>query len=210
LRAVDQPGEESSVDRITPFDLVIFLALLAMFVVGYAQGVVRRLLGIAAILFAIVLGSYLRAPLGQYLSNEWTSIDNTYSYMVAFGAVFVATAVTLSIGIQITYRPAPLFQRYPVLDEILGGILGVIEGFIILIAIILILDPYYTQPKVRETVGVGEFTLLRTLFEFLDKSLVADILRHSVIPAILGVVGFLFPQDVRDAFRSALAGVVRR
>ena len=185
---------------IQPFDLVIFLALLAMFVLGYAQGVIRRLLGIAAILFAIVLGSYLRAPLGAYLANEWSTIDDTYSFMVAFGAVFVAAAITLSIGIQITYRPAPLFQRYPVLDEILGGLLGVLEGFIILIAMLLILDPYYTQPDVRETVGFGEFTLLRTLHGFLDTSLTADILRHSVIPALLAVVGFLFPQDVRDAF----------
>jgi uncharacterized membrane protein required for colicin V production len=192
------------VDRITPFDLVIFLALLGMFIVGYAQGVIRRLLGIAAILFAIVLGSYLRAPLGAYLANEWTNIDDTYSFMVAFGAVFAATAITLSIGIQITYRPAPLFQKYPVLDEILGGLLGVLEGFIILIAVVLILDPYYTQPKVRETVGIGEFTALRTLFGFLDTSFVVDILRHSVIPAILGVVGFLFPQDVRDVFRAAV------
>jgi uncharacterized membrane protein required for colicin V production len=195
---------------IQPFDLVIFLALLAMFVVGYAQGVVRRLLGIAAILFAIVLGSYLRAPLGSYLANEWSSIDDTYSFMVAFGAVFVATAVTLSIGIQISYRPAPLFQRYPVLDEILGGLLGILEGFIILIAVLLILDPYYTQPAVRETVARGEFTLLRSLHDLLDKSLVADILRHSVIPVILGMVGFMFPQDVRDTFRSAAASIARR
>ncbi len=193
-------------DRIQPFDLVIFLALIAMFVVGYAQGVVRRLLGIAAILFSIVLGAQLRAPLGAYLANEWSSIDDSYSFMVAFGAVFVAAAITLSIGIQITYRPAPLFQRYPGLDEILGGILGVAEGFLILVALLLILDPYYLQPKVQETVGVGEFTLLRTLHGFLNTTLTADILRHSVIPAILAVVGFLFPQDVRDAFaRVALA-----
>ena len=191
-------------DRIQPFDLVILLALLGMFVVGYAQGVIRRLLGIAAILFSIVLAASLRAQLGAYLANEWATIDKTYSYMVAFGAVFFAAAVTLSLGIQIMYRPAPLFQRYPVLDEILGGILGVIEGFIILIAVILILDPYFTQPAVKETAGYGEFTLLRTLFGFLDTSLTADILRHSVIPAILAVVGFIFPQDVRDTFAKVL------
>jgi uncharacterized membrane protein required for colicin V production len=197
------------VDRITPFDVVILLALLGMFIVGYAQGVIRRLLGIAAILFAIVLGAYLRQPLGSYLANEWSNIDDAYSFMVAFGAVFVAAAVTLSIGIQITYRPAPLFQRYPALDEILGGLLGVLEGIIILTAVVLILDPYFTQPKVRETAGLGEFTLLRTLFDFLDKSLAGDIIRHSVIPAVLAVFGFLFPQDVRDTFRAAVA-VARR
>jgi uncharacterized membrane protein required for colicin V production len=198
------------VDRLTPFDIVIVLALLGMFIVGYAQGVVRRLLGIAAILFAIVLGSYLRAPLGAYLAEQWTSISDDYSFMVAFGAAFAATAIALSIGIQITYRPAPLFQKYPVLDEILGGLLGVLEGIIILIAIMLILDPYFTQPSVRETAGLGEFGLLRTLFTFLDKSLTGDILRHSVIPPILAVFGFLFAQDVKDAFRTALAGIARR
>jgi uncharacterized membrane protein required for colicin V production len=204
LRAVVQPGEESSVDRITPFDLVIVLALLAMFIVGYAQGVVRRLLGIAAVLFSLVLASYLRAPLGAYLANEWTNIGDSYSFMVAFGGVFLATWITLTIGIQITYRPAPLFQKYPVLDEILGGLLGVLEGFILIIVALLVLDPYYTQASVRETVGIGEFTPLRTLFDFLDKSLTGDILRHSAIPAILAVFGFLFPQDVRDTFRAAL------
>jgi len=181
-----------------------------MFIVGYAQGVVRRLLGIAAVLFAIVLGSYLRAPLGAYLANEWTQIDDSYSFMVAFGAVFLATWITLSIGIQIAYRPAPLFQRYPALDEILGGLLGVLEGFIILVAIVLILDPYFTQPKVRETAGIGEFGLLRTIFDFFDTSLTGDILRHNVIPPILAVFGFLFPQDVRDAFRTAVGLLARR
>src|SRR6185503_15105225 len=174
----------------------------AMFVIGYAQGVIRRLLGIGAILFSLIVAAYLRAPVGDYLAQQWTGIVPSYSHMVAFGAVFFAAAVTLSLGIQITYRPAPLFQKYPVLDEIIGGLLGVLEGFIILIAIVLILDPYYTQPSVRETAGLGEFTVLRTLFDFLDKSLTVDILRHSVIPAILAVFGFLFPQDVRDTFRS--------
>jgi uncharacterized membrane protein required for colicin V production len=197
-------------ERITPFDLVILLTLLAWFVLGYAQGVIRRLLGIAAVVFAIVLGSYLRAPLGGYLANEWTNIDDKYSFMVAFGAVFLATWLALSFGIQISYRPAPLFQKYPVLDEILGGLLGVFEGFLVLIAIMLILDPYFTDPKVREQVGIGEFGLLRTIFDLFDKSLTGDILRHNVIPVVLGVFGFLFPQDVRDAFRTAVGQLARR
>jgi uncharacterized membrane protein required for colicin V production len=189
------------VERITQFDLVILLALIAMFVVGYAQGVIRRLLGIAAILFSLFLASQARQPLGEYLSREWGQIASSYSFMVAFGAVFLAAAVTLSIGIQIAYRPAPLFQKYPVLDEIVGGLLGVVEGIIILVAIFLILDPYYNQPEVRETAGVGEFGLLRTLHDFLDPTLTAAIVRDNVIPAVLAVLGVFFPQDVRDAFK---------
>ena len=184
--------------------MVIFLALLAMFVVGYAQGVIRRLLGIGAIVFSMILGAQLRQPLGEYLSHEWTTIASDYSYMVAFGAVFVAAAVTLSIGIQITYRPAPLFNRYPVLDEIVGGLLGVLEGFIILVAILLITDPYFTQEAFRERGGIGEFGLLRSLHQWLDPTLTAAVLRDSVIPFLLAVLGFLFPLDVRDTFARAL------
>ena len=191
-------------DRIQPFDLVILLALLAMFIVGYAQGVIRRLLGIAAIFFALILGAQLRDPLGHYLADQWTTIAPEYSYMVAFGAVFVAAAVSLSVGIQITYRPAPLFHRYPVLDEIVGGLLGVVEGFLILIAILLITDPYFTADAFREHGGLGEFGLLRSLHGWLDPSLTADILRHNVIPVILGILGVLFPLDVRQQFARAL------
>jgi uncharacterized membrane protein required for colicin V production len=198
------------VERITVFDLVILLALLAMFVVGYAQGVIRRLLGIGAILFSLFLAAQLRQPVGQYLTNQWGTIAQSYSYMVAFGAVFVAAAVTISLGIQLTYRPAPLFDKYPVLDEILGGLLGVLEGIIILIAVLLILDPHYTLPEVKQTVGAGEFTFLRTVHELLDTSVTAEILRNSVIPVILGVLGFLFPQDVRDAFARAGGALLAR
>lgn len=196
-------------ERIQTFDLVIFLALLAMFVVGYAQGVVRRLLGIGAILFSLILGALLRPSVGQYLANEWTTIVPQYSYMVGFGAVFVAAAVTLSLGIQISYRPAPLFPKYPVLDELLGGLLGVLEGFLILIAFLLITDPYFTLDAAQRP-GLGEFGLLRTLHDFVDPTLTADILRHTAIPVVLALLGFLFQQDVKDAFARALSALTAR
>lgn len=197
-------------ERIQPFDLVIFLALLAMFVVGYAQGVIRRLLGIGAILFSLILGALLRPSVGGYLANEWGTIIPQYSHMVGFGAVFVAAAVTLSLGIQISYRPAPLFPKYPVLDELLGGLLGVLEGFLFLIAFLLITDPYFTLPNVQDRAGVGEFGLLRTIHEYMDPTLVAEILRNSVIPIILALLGFIFPQDVRDAFARGLSALTAR
>jgi uncharacterized membrane protein required for colicin V production len=194
-------------DRVQAFDLVIVLALMAMFILGYAQGLVRRLLGIAAIVFSLVLAALIRPSLGNYLTGEWTGIPAEYSHMVAFGAVFVAAAVTFSVGIQLMYRPAPLLTRYPVLDEILGGILGVVEGVIILIAVFLILDPYYTNP-VSDTIRTGEFTLLRTVHELLDPTLTADVLRNGVIPPILSVFGFVFPRDVVETFLPAAAAAL--
>jgi uncharacterized membrane protein required for colicin V production len=190
-------------EGIEPFDLVMFLALLAMFIVGYAQGIVRRLLGIAAILFSLVLAAQLRAPLGDYLAKEWTTSTAGYAHMVAFGAIFAAAAITISVGIQLSYRPAPIIDRYPVLDEILGGVLGVIEGVIIFVAIVMILDPYF-RPAGTPSFA-GEFGPLRSLHDLIDDSLSADIARQRIIPGILAVFGFLFPRDVVATFATVLS-----
>ncbi len=189
-------------DQIQPFDLVVFLGLLAMFIVGYAQGIVRRVLGIVAILFSLGLAAQLRAPLGTYLAGEWTQSRAEYSYMIAFGAIFVAAAVALSLGIQFSYRPAPIINRYPVLDEILGGVLGVLEGLVILAAILIIIDPYF---KTFPDPAGGEFAPLRGLHDFIDNALSAQILRDHVIPSVLSWFGFLFPKDVIDTFVAVLA-----
>jgi len=192
-------------EGIQPFDLVLFLALVAMFVVGYAQGITRRLLGIAAILFSLFLGAQLRTPFGGYLAQQWTHISPDYSYMIGFGAVFVATAVTLSVGIQISYRPAPLLYRYPVLDEILGGVLGVLEGLIIFMAVLIIIDPWFVGAGANPGGITGEFGPLRSLHAFIDDALVATIMRENVIPALFAVLGGLFPEDVVKTFAAVLS-----
>ena len=105
---------------MTPFDVVAFLFLVGWFILGYFQGLTRRAFGIIALVFALLVAVQLRDPVGKYLAGEWRNAPPEYSYMVAFGAVFLALWVAMSIGIQLFYRPAPLLERYPVLDEIIG------------------------------------------------------------------------------------------
>jgi len=187
------------VGSMTLFDLVMFLALFAMFIVGYAQGLTRRLLGIVAILFSLVLGAQLRGPLGGYLASQWTTTPPEYGYMVGFLAVFVGAAVALSFGIQISYRPAPLLWRYPVLDELLGGVLGVVEGLIIFMALVIIMDPYFGGTASGGF--AGEFTPLRQLHTFMQDSLFETVFRQSIIPGLFAVVGFIFPTSTVDFFK---------
>jgi hypothetical protein len=122
----------------------------------------------------------------------------------------VAAAVTLSLGIQISYRPAPLFPKYPVLDELLGGLLGVLEGLLFIVAFLLITDPYFTLQTAKDHAGLGEFGLLRTVHDYLDPTLTADVLRHTMIPVILFVFGFAFQQDVKETFASAARTLTAR
>jgi uncharacterized membrane protein required for colicin V production len=194
------------VDAIQPFDIALFFALFAMFIVGYAQGIIRRLLAIVAILFSLGLAAQLQAPLGGYLAQQWTTTTPAYALMVAFGAVFVAAAGAISLGIQLSYRPAPLLYKYPVLDEILGGVLGVVEGLIIFMAVLIIMDPYFATLPTAPT-GPGEFGPLRSLHGFIDDALSAQVMRDNVIPVVVSIFGFIFPKDVIDTFTAVLTRI---
>ena len=50
--------------------------------------------------------------------------------------------------IQGTYKKAPLFAKYPVVDEILGGVLGVVQGFLLLMFLLFILDQYFLYTNI--------------------------------------------------------------
>jgi uncharacterized membrane protein required for colicin V production len=190
-------------ENMTPFDVVAFHFLLGMFILGYIQGMARRIFGIIALVFSLLVALELRQPLGDYLAQQWTNAPAGYSFMVGFGALFVALGVALSLGIQWAYRPSPLIPRYPALDDLLGGVLGVIEGIVLLVALLLITDPYFLSTA-GHAVASGEFQPIRSLHDFLNDSLTAKFLRENVIANLLAVLGFLFPRDIIQTFSFAL------
>ena len=123
-----------TITSVTAFDWVVIAFCVVMFVLGFAQGVVRRLLGIAIVVFSFLLAANLRDALGSFLASNWTQFPPEYSYMLAFGFLFVVFMVVGTIIIQMTYKPAPLFSKAPVLDELLGGVLGVVQALLIVAA----------------------------------------------------------------------------
>ena len=49
----------------------------AMFVLGFIQGTIRRLLGLASMLFSFLFAANLRDPLGDYLAQNWNAVPAT-------------------------------------------------------------------------------------------------------------------------------------
>src|SRR5260221_11229930 len=131
-------------ESLKPMDLIVLLALALMVVIGYIQGVPRRLFGIAAIVFALLVAAQLRGPLGAYLAHEWNQIVPSHSYMVAFRALFLARAVAPSLGTQVTYQSAPPINLWPLVDEVLGAPFRSIERCVLPIAIFRVRGPYFS------------------------------------------------------------------
>ena len=119
---------ESVVEGASAVDLLIVVYFVAFFVLGFAQGAIRRLLGIASMLFSFLLAANLARPLGDFLSANWTQFPPEYSYMIGFLTVFVAGVVAFTLVIQSYYHPQPLFERARFADEAIGGILGLVQA----------------------------------------------------------------------------------
>jgi uncharacterized membrane protein required for colicin V production len=186
---------------ISVFDLLTIFVLLAFFVAGYIQGTIRRLLGIASILFSFLLAAQLREPFGNYLAGEWAHLPPEYSVMLGFGFVFVVGALVSTILIQALYDKVVISERYEVVDDILGGALGVLQALIIIAVMITILDSYF----LNDTLGpfANELPFLRNLFETYDPSATAAFMRSTLIPLLLAIFGPLIPDSLREDLPSA-------
>jgi len=181
------------------FDLLVVLVMSAFFIVGFIQGTIRRVLGIASILFSFLLAANLRDPLGDFFAANWTQFrSDEYSRMLAFGIVFTTSVLVFSLAIQSLYNKVELFEKYPVIDETLGGVLGVVQGMLILGAVIVILDSFHTLRGIAK--DPDELPFLRSLFETYDASGTAVLFRESLTPTFVALLSPLLPDSIKSLY----------
>lgn len=179
-------------------DLVIALYFVGFFVLGFAQGTIRRLIGILSILFSFLFAASLSVPLGSFLADNWTQFAREYSYMIGFGTVFAASAIALALVVQSYYKPQQLFQKARFADEILGGVLGVIQAAIIFGAVLVILDSFFRIPGIPP--DPQELPFLRTFWSAIDETQFAVFFRSSLIPASFVLVGLFVPDRIKSFY----------
>ena len=133
-------------------DLLIVLYFIGFFVLGFAQGTIRRLIGIGFDpLLVPVRGQPGRAARRGSLVSNWTQFSRQYSYMIGFGTVFVAAALAFALVVQGFYKPQPLFAKARFADEIIGGLLGLVQAAHHLRRRAVILDSFFLIPGIART-----------------------------------------------------------
>jgi uncharacterized membrane protein required for colicin V production len=182
-------------------DLLLVLFFLAFFVLGFAQGTIRRLIGIASILFSFLFAANLSEPLGSFLGSNWEQFSREYSYMIGFGTVFVAASLAFALVVQGFYKPQPLFAKARFVDEVIGGLLGLVQAGLILIAVIVILGSFFLIPGIakdpQEVIG------LRDVWTALESSKIVDFFQSTIIPGFFVVFDLFIPDSIQVWFRSA-------
>ena len=182
----------------TTVDLLLVLLFLGFFVLGFAQGTIRRVIGIASILFSFLLAATLSEPLGSFLGSNWGQFSRQYAYMIGFGTVFVAAALAFALVAQGFYKPVPLFARARFVDEILGGLLGIVQFGLILLAVIVILGSFFLIPGIAR--DPQELFGLRDVWTALETSRIVDFFQTTIIPGFFSVFDLFIPDSIEVWF----------
>lgn len=183
---------------INVLDVLIVLGLFAFFILGYIQGTIRRLVGIASMTFSFFLAAQLHVPFGDFLAANWTQFPREYSVMIGFLTIFVAGVVAFTLVIQGTYHKTEIFAEHPIVDEITGGVLGVVQGVLVLMFLTIILDQFFLYANFAP--DADEVPFLRDAWTALDGSATGALLHESLIPGFLTLVGFLIPKSVLSLY----------
>jgi uncharacterized membrane protein required for colicin V production len=176
-------------------DLAILIVLFGAFIVGTMQGAIRRILGIISIVFAFLVSANLRDPVGDYLADHWQQYPFGYNHLLAFVILFCGLTVGFSVLIQGFYKHTELSAAHPILDDIVGGLLGLLEAFIVLTIVVIILGSY-TMPDPFP----GEVDQLRSADQLMSQSHIAGAIRDTVAPPVVHVLSVLLPGDLVSTF----------
>ncbi len=173
--------------------LVAFFAL--AFFLGYTQGVLRQLLGVGVFAVALIVAAYLRSPVGAWLASNWTWLPVDFSAMVAFAASFLVLLGAMTLAVQAYYRRVLLTARLAVVDEIAGGVLGVLIAALVLAALVIAGDNYYHGAGLQAP--AGDVGWMRSAYDALDGSAIVHVARAGLIPGLLAILGPFLPEAVR-------------
>jgi uncharacterized membrane protein required for colicin V production len=174
-------------------DVILVLLLAGGFVLGFFRGTVRQVLVLGAWLIIFVLAAYLRVPVAEWLAGGRPQFSLDYALMLSFLAIYLGLFGAALLLFEFGGAPSRL-TRHPVLDDAVGGVLGLFIAAVLIAGVIVVLDTFYIRAP---TTVPGELTWLRDVDAGLDASAVASLIRDWVVRGLGIVVGPLLPPDVR-------------
>ena len=177
-------------------DIVILLGFFAALILGVVQGAIRRILGIMAIVFAFLVAANLRNPLGDSLAQNWHQFDLGYNRLLAFTMTFVVGAVASSIVIQGFYKRTEINANHPIVDDVVGGLLGLFQGMLLLTVAVVIFNSSILPPPQS-----GDVSQLRYAHDLIvNQSHIAGAIRDVLAPPFVHIFSFLLPSDLVSLF----------
>lgn len=140
------------------FDIVLALVFLLFLISGYKSGFVKKIIGIACLILALILGTKFSADLSQ-LIFEPIGISGRFGFALSF--IVIVLGVTFAQSV--VYRLLIKEMVEGMWNKVLGVVVGILEGGLAISITLIVLSIYLNVPS-EETRGAS--TLYKPLKNF--------------------------------------------
>ena len=174
---------------------VILVGFIAAWIFGgWRTGFLRRVLGLLFMAIALVVGAYLRYPVGALATSFFKDVPADYANLVGYAIAFPAILGTLHVVSSLLNGKVAVKGLTRGVYGLLGAAFGAAEAILILSAAVVIFDTYLGPGgELRHAVGPG---MLKSISEAMNGSTTVHLLRDWTVPAVLTILGPLLPKDV--------------
>lgn len=132
-------------------DILLIIILLFGFVIGFKRGFTKQLVSFLGILIVLILSFILKNPISVFMYkyfpffsfNGISSLNILFYEVLSFSLIFGILTVILRILIMITGIFEKVLKFTIILgipSKILGGILGIIENYIIIFVVLFFIS----------------------------------------------------------------------
>ena len=129
-------------------DYIIILVVLVGFLLGFKDGLVRKIIGIIGLIVGVALAFQFSGKLGKILIG-FLNNDEYLSNLVAGILIFLAVILIATILKRIIH---PFDKVNRLINQFLGGIIGAIQIIFFLSAVFLFLN-VFSFPKAEQRKG---------------------------------------------------------
>lgn len=117
-------------------DYIIFIVLLIGFLLGFKDGLVRKVIGLLGLIIGVVLAYSYSDKVGKYLMNFFNN-DEYLAGIIAAILIFLVTILIATIVKRIVH---PFDKVNRAINQFLGGVIGAVQILFFLSAVFLFLN----------------------------------------------------------------------
>ncbi len=121
------------------YDLILLFFLLGGIAAGFAMGLFRQLINVAALVFAIVFAAYYHPTIARFARERLGETEGYGRDALLFFLIFLGVWLFINIGIHLSFKHPPRFLP-GTLDKLVGMVVGLVSGVFAAVIVTLLLN----------------------------------------------------------------------
>jgi uncharacterized membrane protein required for colicin V production len=164
------------------FDLVVLLLILGSMLIGFQQGVIRQGSNLFGLFFGLLVAATYQSRVSRAVSDLAGNSSMLIRQSLIFAILFLAVWGLVNLAVKFGFQQT-LFRTGQTFDRLLGMLLGIINGVVWSLVLVLLLGFMTSVPW-------GQYDGLR---QALASGLQASLLRPTILQILPLVGGVLKP-----------------